>query len=174
MKKVIKVKLDPESIANAVAEVQAYKEDLERRVRMLLKRLTDQGVQIAKAKVVEHGIIHDAELTNSIHGFISVALGAGFIRVDDEHAAFFEFGTGPVGASDEHPLSGEAGWNYSEDGWFTRADGKPMYSLYGWKPLVGDKGYYYFTEGQKSKPFMYETAMELRNVFPAMVREVFG
>lgn len=170
MKKVIKMKLDPQSIAEAIEEIERYKADLERRVRLLLKRLTDEGVQIAKAKVVEHGIIHDAELTNSINGYVSVALGAGFIRVNDEHAVFFEFGTGPKGASNPHPLGGK----YKSEGWFTKADGKPMDELYGWKPLGDDKNVYFFTEGQKAKPFMYETAQKLRDEFPRIVKEVFG
>ena len=170
MRKVIKVKLDPQSIAEAIEEIEKYKADLERRVRLLLKRLTDEGVQIAKAKVVEHGIIHDAELTNSIHGYVSVALNAGFIRVDDEHAVFFEFGTGPKGAENPHPQGGK----YKSEGWFTRADGKPMDELYGWKPLGTSDDTYYFTEGQTAKPFMYETAEKLRDEFPRIVKEVFG
>ena len=170
MRKVIKVKLDPHSIDNAIKEIQAYKEDLERRVRLLLKRLIDEGVDIAKAKVVEHKIIHDAELTNSIHGYLSVGLNAGFIRVDDEHAVFFEFGTGPVGANNPHPLGG----SYKENGWYTKADGKPMDELYGWRPLGSDGDTYYFTEGQEAKPFMYETAQKLKDEFPRIVKEVFG
>jgi hypothetical protein len=171
MKKVIKVKLDPQSIADAIREIEEYKADLEKRVRLLLKTLTDRGVEIAKAKVVEHGIIHDAELTNSIHGYLSVSLGAGFIRVDDKNAVFFEFGTGPVGASNPHPL----GPTYTTDAWVTKADGKPMNELYGWTPLpYGDGETYYLTFGQKSKPFMYETALQLRDEFPAIVKEVFG
>ena len=167
MKKVIKVKLDPKSVDKAIREIQAYKEELERKVRLLLKRLTDRGVEIAKAKVVEHGIIHDNELTNSINGFVSGNVG--FIRVDDEHAVFFEFGTGPVGASDPHPL----GSSYKSEGWYTQADGKPMDELYGWKPLGKDGDAYFFTEGQEAKPFMYETALQLRDEFPAIVKEVF-
>lgn len=169
MKKVIKVRLDPKSIEDAINELQAYKEDLERRVRLLLKRLTDEGVKIAKAKVVEHKIIHDKELTNSINGFVSG--NSGFIRVDDEHAVFFEFGTGPVGAANPHPL-GDV--EYKSEGWFTAADGKPMDKLYGWYPLGKDGDVYFFTEGQKAKPFMYETALQLRDVFPEIVKEVFG
>jgi hypothetical protein len=169
MKKVIKVKLDPKSIADAVEEIEEYKKDLERRVRLLLKTLTDRGAVIAKAKVVEHGIIYDDELTSSIYGFVEGNIG--FIRVDDEHAVFFEFGTGPMGASNPHPLHP----SYSTDAWFTRADGKPMDKLYGWKPLNDKDGdTYYLTVGQKSKPFMYETAMRLRERFPFIVKEVFG
>lgn len=168
MKKVIKVKLDPKSIENAIKEIEAYKEDLEKRVRLLLKRLTDEGVRIAKAKVVEHGVIHDTQLTNSINGFVMG--NTGFIRVDDEHAVFFEFGTGPIGASDPHPL----GSSYKSEGWYTKADEKPMNELYGWRPLGKDGDVYFFTEGQKAKPFMYETALQLRDVFPEIVKEVFG
>lgn len=169
MKKVIKVKLDPKSIENAINEIQAYKEDLERRVRLLLKTLTDRGAVIAKAKVVEHGIIHDTNLTNFIHGFVQGNVG--FIRVDDKNAVFFEFGTGPVGANNPHPL----GPTYTTDAWYTKADGKPMDELYGWTPLTEEDGnVYYLTFGQKSKPFMYETALKLRDEFPAIVKEVFG
>lgn len=169
MKKVIKVTLDPQSIADAIQEIEEYKKDLERRVRLLLETLTDRGVQIAKAKVVEHGIIHDNKLTNSIGGFVQG--NKGFIRVDDEHAVFFEFGTGPVGASNPHPL----GPTYSSDAWITKADGKPMDELYGWTPLTAEDGStVYLTVGQKSKPFMYETALKLRDEFPAIVKEVFG
>lgn len=169
MRKVIKVKLDPHSIDNAIKEIEAYKKDLERRVRLLLKTLTDRGVEIAKAKVVEHRIIHDNELTNSINGFVRGNVG--FIRVDDEHAVFFEFGTGPVGASDPHPL----GKSYKGEGWYTQADGKPMDELYEWTPLEGENGdTYYFTLGQEAKPFMYETAQQLKDEFPRIVKEVFG
>lgn len=169
MKKVIKVKLDPKSIENAITEIQEYKADLERRVRLLLKTLTDRGVEIAKAKVVEHGIIHNTNLTNSINGFVQGNVG--FIRVDDEHAVFFEFGTGPVGAKNPHPLHP----TYTTDAWYTKADGKPMDALYDWTPLTDDDGsVYYLTFGQKSKPFMYETALKLRDEFPAIVKEVFG
>ena len=169
MKKVIKVRLDPQSIENAIREIEEYKSELERRVRQLLKTLTDRGAMIAKAKVIEHGIIHDSKLTNSIHGFVSGNFG--FIRVDDEHAVFFELGTGPVGASNPHPL----GPTYSTDAWYTKADGKPMDELYGWTPLSGKDGQeYYLTFGQKPKPFMYETALRLRDEFPAIIKEVFG
>lgn len=168
--KVIKVRLDPQGIEDAIKELNQYKADLERRVRLLLKEMTDRGVEIARAKVVEHGIIHDTNLTNSINGFVMG--NTGFIRVDDQYAVFFEFGTGPVGAQSSHP-SGKG--TYSSQGWYTRADGKDMESLYGWTPLGGGDGdAYYLTYGQKSKPFMYDTALKLRDVFPQIVKVVFG
>ena len=171
MKKVIKVKLDPNSIEDAIKEIQAYKDELENKVRLLLSKMTEQGVEIAKAKVVEYGILHDAELTSSIRAYVSPLLGSGFIIVDDENAVFFEFGTGPLGAKKPHPLLP----TYSSDAWYTRANGKPMDSMYGWKPYVDSDGnVYYLTIGQRAKPFMYDTAMELRERFPDIVKEVFG
>ena len=169
MEKVIKVKLDPRSIADAIKKIEEYKADLEKRVRFLLETMVGRGEIIAKAKVVEYKIIHDNDLTKSIRGFVQGNVG--YLHVDDEHAVFFELGTGPVGASDPHPLHP----SYSADGWFTRADDKPMDKLYGWTPLESGNGYvYYHTYGQKSKPFMYETALKLREEFPAIVKEVFG
>jgi hypothetical protein len=170
MRKVIKVKLDPQSISNAIKELERYKKDLERRVRFLLEELTYRGVEIAKAKVVEHGIIHDMNLTNSINGFIMG--NQGFIRVDDEHAVFFEFGTGPVGKLKPHP-SKEG--KYVGGGWYTQADGKPMDDLYGWTPHTAKDGNtIYWTMGQPSKPFMYDTAQQLREDFSEIVKRVFG
>jgi hypothetical protein len=136
---------------------------------LLLKTLTDRGAQIAKAKVVAHGIIHDNNLTNSIHGFVDG--DRGFIRVDDEYAVFFEFGTGPVGAEIGHPLKPK----YRTKAWYTKADGKPMDDLYDWSPLTNEDGStYYLTFGQKPKPFMYDTAQKLRDDFNVIVKEVFG
>lgn len=171
MKKVIKVKLDPKSIEKAIKELEEYKADLETRVRQLVKTLTERGATLARAKVIEHGIIHNTRLLDSIDGFCVGSVG--YIRVNDEYAMFFEFGTGPVGESNPHPLRGTG--DYKEDGWYTAADGKPMDKLYGWLPLKHPDGStYYYTEGQRAKPFMYETALQLRDEFPEIVKEVFG
>ena len=145
-----------------------YKKNLDLRVKRLLQRFIDDGISIARAKVVSLGIIHDNNLSSSINGLI--VGNVGFIKVDDENAVYFEFGTGPVGASSPHPLGG----SYRSTGWYTKADGKPMDSLYGWQPLGNDGDTYYLTEGQKAKPFMYETSRELRNRVLTIAKEVFS
>lgn len=166
--KTIVVHLDQQSIGTAIKELKAYKKNLEARTKMLLNRLTADGVTIAKAKVVQLGIKYDNELTSSINGLVTGNVG--FIKVDDEHAVFFEFGTGPVGAKKPHPKSAK----YATTGWVTRADGKPMDTLYGWTPLGDDGNTFFYTEGQPAKPFMYETVLELRRVLPRIVKEVFS
>lgn len=170
MKKVIKVKLHPQSVADAITELQMYKEDLERRIRLVIKTLTERGANIARAKVQSYDAIYSSELLNSINGFMDGNIG--IIRVDSKYALYVEFGTGPVGKKKPHPQA--QGSYYRETPWYTKADGKPMDMIYDWTPLKGENGdTYYLAYGQPSKPFMHETAQQLRDELPNIVREVF-
>ena len=160
---------DKNGIKNTIKELKKYKSDLlNKRVQKLLQAFIDNGVAIAKQKVVDYKIIHDNNLSNSIKGFISGNIG--FIKVDDQNAVFFEFGTGPRGASSPHPMGG----SYKSEGWFTKADGKSMDTLYGWQPLGSDGDTYFYTEGQAAKPFMYDTAQELQRRVREIAQEVFS
>lgn len=166
MKKVIKVKLEPNSIANAITELQMYKEDLERRVTLLVKALTERGADIARAKIVEMKAYATGELLNSVGSYYFAFGGdpVGFIRVNAEYGMFVEFGTGIVGANAKpHPALEAFGWEYDVN----------QHGEVGWL-YPADDGTYRRTRGQASRPFMYETAQELRDEFPAIVKEVFG
>lgn len=166
MKKVIKVKLDPKSIENAITELRMYKEDLERRVNLLVDTLTKRGAEVARAKVVEMGAYYTGELLQSIDSYLFSFGGApvGFIRVNAEYGLFVEFGTGIVGEnSKHHPAESAFGWEYDVND----------HGEVGWL-FPTDDGTYRRTRGQASRPFMYETALQLRDEFPAIVREVFG
>lgn len=165
-KKVITVRLDPDSVAKAISELQMYKEEVERRVRLLVETLTDRGAEIARAKVVEMDAVYSGELLSSINSYLFAFGGSpvGFIRVNAEYGMFVEFGTGVIGKTvDHHPLQSAFGWEYdvNEHGWV------------GWLFPVGD-GTYRRTYGQESRPFMYETALYLKDKFPKIVQEVFG
>lgn len=166
MKKVIKVRLDPHGIANAVAELNEYKADLERRVRFLIETLTDHGADIARAKVVEMDAVYSGELLGSINSYLFSFGGkpVGFIRVNAEYGMFVEFGTGIVGKTNPyHPAHSAFGWehdihDHGNAGWF----------------YPGDDGKAHWTKGQPSRPFLYETAMQLKQEFPKIVKAVFG
>lgn len=165
MKKIIKMKLDPHSIENAITELQMYKEDVERRIRLLIERLTDRGAEIARAKVVEMGAYYTGELLQSIGSYLFSFGGApvGFIRVNAEYGIFVEFGTGIVGENSEHHPLDSFGWEYDVN----------EHGEVGWL-FPADDGTYRRTRGQASRPFMYETALQLRDEFPTIVKEVFG
>ena len=169
MKTIIVDLNETNGVKKAIKELKAYKRNLLNvRVKNLLQAFLDNGVTIARQKVVDYKIIYDNNLSKSINGFISGNIG--FIRVDDRNAVFFEFGTGPKGASSPHPMGG----SYKTKGWFTKADGKPMNELYGWQQLGTEGDTFFFTTGQAAKPFMYETGVELKNKIYQIALEVFS
>ena len=167
----ISVRLDPNEIAKAIDEILEYQKELESKTRELIQRLVDYGAEIARVKVVGMGAIDSGELLSGVDGYYSPTLNAGFVRVASDHAAFVEFGTGVVGQQSPHK-NGEylakASWGYATGSKiFTTKDGKV-----GWI-YPTDDGSFRFTEGMKSRPFMYETAIELAQIFDRMALEVF-
>ena len=165
MKKVIKVRLDPHSIADAITQLQMYREDLERRVKLLVKSLTERGAEITRVNIFEMDAVDTRELLKSVSEYYGVVNGkqVGFIRVNAEYGALVEFGTGIVGKQNSHDLAGNVSYkydvnNHGDAGW--------------WWP--DDYGGIHWTKGMPSRPFMYEAAQALRDEFPAIVKEVFG
>ena len=86
------------------------------------------------------------------------------IYTDCPWAAYVEFGTGVVGEKSPHPNKSMAGWKYDvnshgEAGWYYFKDGE-----------------WHWTNGMISRPFMYETGQQLRNmgVISRIAKEVFG
>lgn len=164
-RKVIKVRLDPDSVAQAITELQMYKEDVERRVRLLVETLTDRGAEIVRAKVVDMDAVRTGELLESVGSYLFAFGGdpVGFIRINAEYGMFVEFGTGIVGKNNaKHPAHSAFDWehdvhDHGDLGW--------------WYP--GDDGKAHWTKGQPSRPFTYEAAEQLKAEFPKIVKEVF-
>ena len=168
----IAVKLDPQGVADAIKEIRQYQKDVENKVRLLIQRLTDLGAEIARIKIVSMGAYYSGELLSGVDGYYSPTLNVGFVRVTSDHVAFVEFGTGVVGQNNPHK-NGEylsiAAWQYAVGPKiFTTKDGRV-----GWIYPTDDGGFR-FTEGMKSRPFMYETALELQKNFPNIVKAVFS
>ena len=167
----IEVRLDPKSIENAIKELQDYKKEVEQKARLLVQRLTDYGAEIARIKIVDMGAVYSGELLSGVDGYFSPLLNAGYVKVTSDHVAFVEFGTGVVGQQSPH-TNGEylskAAWGYATgQKIFTTKDGKV-----GWI-YPTDDGEFRFTEGMKSRPFMYQTALEIQREFPRMAKAVF-
>lgn len=170
--KTINVKLDPQSVATAITELQEYQKEVENKTRLLAQRLTDMGAEIARIKIVGMGAYYSGDLLSGVEGYYSPTLNVGFVRVTSDHVAFVEFGTGVVGQASPHK-NGEylskAAWQYATGAKiFTTKDGKV-----GWIYPTDDGGFK-FTEGMASRPFMYETALELQRAFPQIAKEVFS
>lgn len=159
------------SLQKAVKELRQYKKDVEAKTIRLVQRLTDYGAEVARVKIVSMGAYYSGELLSGVYGYYSPSLNAGFVNVTSDHAAFVEFGTGVVGQNSPH-ANGEylskAAWSYASGAKiFTTRDGKV-----GWIYPTDDGGFR-FTEGMPSRPFMYETALELQSKCEQMAMEVF-
>jgi len=158
----IKMKLTTRSIEEAIDEVKAYKKQLSEKTVALIKTLVDVGVEIAKAQVRELGAVYTGELEESITGFFDPEVGIGIVRAGVPYAIYVEFGTGIVGKQNPHPAP--EGWKYDinehgEKGWvyFNERDQK-----------------WHWTKGMKSRPFMYNTLLELQRQVDDIAREVFN
>ena len=167
----IEVRLDPKSIEAAIKEINEYRKEVEQKARLLVQRLTDYGAEIARIKIVDLGAVYSGELFSGVDGYFSPLLNAGYVKVTSDHVAFVEFGTGVVGQQSPH-TNGEylskAAWGYATgQKIFTTKDGKT-----GWIYPTDDGGFR-FTEGMKSRPFMYQTALEIQKEFPRMAKAVF-
>jgi hypothetical protein len=161
-----------QSINMAIRRLNEYKKEVETKATELAQRLTDLGADIVRMKIVEMGAYNSGELLSGVDGYFSPSLNAGFVRVTSDHVAFVEFGTGVVGQSNPHK-NGEylslASWGYATGSKiFTTKDGRV-----GWVYPTDDGGLR-FTEGMPSRPFMYETALELERQYMQIAKEVFA
>lgn len=145
----ITAKLSAESLRKAAAEVRAYKARIEKLAVDLAAELTAQGAQIA---LVEAADIKDTgKLLSSIVGEHSGNYG--YVKCKCGYAVYVEFGTGVVGSRKPHPDISIVGWKYDVNG----------HGELGWW-YRGKDGTLYWTKGFESRPFMYNTARQLRTL----------
>ena len=174
-KKVFKSDLSVKGLENLKKQLLDYKNNtLQQKLNLLSKTLSEKGVVIAQANIAGLDAIFTGELISSIHtrkGSGSKGTAIFYIVADSKHAAFVEFGTGQLGkeAPYPYPLPEGVEWNYNT--------GKTIFEIepgqYGWF-YQGDDGKWYFTQGMPSRPFMYETSMELMQLVVRTAKEVFA
>lgn len=168
-----KTVLSVKGIEQLKKELLNYKNvELRQKVNTLVRLLAEKGVLIAQANITSYDAIFTGELLSSIsskNGGGTNGTAIFYIVADSRHAVFVEFGTGQIGleAPYPYPLPPGVDWEYNS--------GKTIFEIspgqYGWFYPKGDK--WYFTQGMPSRPFMYETAMELQELILKTAREVF-
>lgn len=170
MKK-ITVKLSSKGIDEAIKQLQEYKKSIKEKSQLLIQKLGDYGLEICRAKVVEMDIHDTGRLLSTVNGYYNPNLNSGFITVDCDYAVFVEFGTGTRGMGKPYlagEIMAEVGYQYmGGTKYVTLLDGR-----IGWYYPVSD-GTWRFTEGLPSRPFMYETALEMRRKLDSLIKEVF-
>ena len=165
MSKTITVSLSEKSFREAAKQIQDYKDEITGKCQELARRLAERGVEISKMKITNFNAVYTGELLSSIKHTPGVVMKYGssyIVYTDCPWAKFVEFGTGIVGERNPHPDTSIAGWKYDvndhgESGWYYYRDGE-----------------WHWTKGMPSRPFMYETDIELMMEVSKIAREVFG
>ena len=151
-----------DEIERMIDTIREHEKNVKAKVGELIKALTAYGVDVAKAQIRELGAVYTGELEESIKGYFNPETNTGFIRAETPYAIYVEFGTGVVGKESAHPEPID--WVYDknkhgDDGWvyFNDRDGK-----------------FHWTNGMKSRPFMYNTVQILERESERIAKEVFG
>ena len=108
--KTIKVKLDPDSIDNAIEEINDMREDILSKLKIFVNLLLQDGVTIANTKL-------NSTVGDSTSGVIGFGLDDGgeiisaTISLSGSDALFIEFGAGiAYNTGQQHPLASEFGY----------------------------------------------------------------
>ncbi len=150
------------SIDTAINELQKQKKLIQEKSQRLVASLVDMGVEIARANYLSYPKKSEYASglgAKTIQGIMYANGNKGVIFTNDMVAIMVEFGTGVVGANSPHPNPK----NYTYD-----------------VNSHGDKGWYYYndklhwTKGMPSRPYMYNTAQELRTIAKDIAKVVFS
>lgn len=109
MKKIV-VKLEPSSIDDAIDELRKYREGLLDKVKMLVGKLTQDGVQVARIRVsASQGDSTDAYVDYIVDSTGDIVKAQIFMQGTD--ALFIEFGAGiRYNNGNNHPMASTFGY----------------------------------------------------------------
>jgi hypothetical protein len=180
-KKKISVEFSQRGIEQLKKELLDYKDTLQYKVDLLAKTLAETGVDVARANVARLDAIFTGELISSIHtkyGGSSKGTVTFYLVADSEHAIYVELGTGMVGASKPYPgklpiiyAQGKTIRPATED-IYVRGELYVRKGEYFWT-YIGEDGKAHITKGMPSKPFMYETSLDLMKLVVKIAKGVF-
>lgn len=181
LNRTVDITLDKRSLSHAIKEVRDYQRQMVEAMNALIRELADQGAQVAKMRVASFDAVDSGALEHSIYGYFDSGSRIGYVIAGAAHAFYVEYGTGVVGAASPHPEAGAVGWEYAvgptihttkdgRTGWFYN---KGSDSLFSDPDFSGGQGWR-FTEGQPSRPFMYNTFVWLEEAAEALGRRIFS
>lgn len=159
----ISIKLSTDELERAIAEIKAYRAEIQDSVNALVGELVNEGVNVCKAEIVSLGAVDTLDLLGSIEGIFDAKTGKGIIRASSGHAAYVEFGTGIVGESSPLPQR-PSSWVYDVNG----------HGRDGWWYMDESRGYKRWTAGMQPRPFMYNTLLELSKIANERLKEKYN
>lgn len=163
------------SLKNLEKSLISYRDSLQHKVDIFAKTLADKGVDIAQVQIANLDAIFTGDLIASVHTVFNYTYKGGAVFsvvADSNHAFFVEFGTGQKGIDTPypHPLPDGVTWEYAVGKTIRQS---PVTGRYYWF-YPGQDGKWHYTEGMPARPYMYNTAMELRALVEQTAREVFA
>lgn len=164
MSKVIKISLSSQSVEQAIKELKAYRDSLERRKNQLLEELANIGLREASVRFTTamYDGVNDAEVTVETieNGYRIVAEG--------KAVAFIEFGAG-VYHNPTEPYPNPRPEGIVGIGEYGKGYGKRQ--AWGFKD---DSGELVITHGNPAAMPMWHASEEMRNSILKIARRVFG
>lgn len=168
----IQVRLSVDSVQRAVREIAGYKTEIQHRADQLVEMLADEGVEIAL--IESEKLYQTGQLRQGIHS--EYGCNAAFVKCSCTYAVYVEFGTGVKGEGASHPESAVFGWSYDVNShgeagwWYPTSPNDPNPTLRQTKNGI----YIAWTKGMPSRPFMYNTAQQLRQLVIPAARSIFN
>ena len=170
MAKTIKMELSLTSIENALRELEAYKNDFERKDKLFRERLAERLQVIAQANY--NSAVHGAtDVTSPIT--VSVQSSGGDYTVvvaEGKQVAFVEFGTGVfyngAAGSSPHPKGTELDMTIGSYG---KGRGKRI--AWGYRDETGNL---VITRGFRASSALYDAVIDVANAADRVAKEVFG
>lgn len=174
--KTVHIELTPESVDNAVRELERFRKWIDDGVKKLLELIGERGKQYAELEYLSalYTGTNDVSVTYTVTGDVVE------IRADGSQVLFIEFGTGvtypeshpdPLAASYPH---GEYGYHLGKNprGWrFPEGNGDGGSGL-AW-PDAKHKGYLK-TYGSPANASLYNARTQVEGEFMNLVKEAFG
>lgn len=170
--KTIDIELTSSSLSRAIREVNLFKRQLAETMNELIRRLTEEGANIARVQVASMDAIDTGELEQSIYGYYDPSTRIGYVIAGAAHAFYVEYGTGPMGADNPHPEPGTAAWEYNIGDSIGLNPRHPEWGEGWWYP--GDDGKPHWTSGQPSRPFMFNTLQWLEEAAETIASTVWS
>ncbi len=163
-KKIIKMSLSIESIDNAITELKAFRDSLERKKDKLLEELANIGVREASVRFTTamYDGINDSSVT------LETTTGGYVIKAEGHAVAFIEFGAGVYHNSGE-PYPDPRPEGIVGIGEYGKGYGKRQ----AWG-FIDDSGELVITHGNPAAMPMWYASEEMRSKILKIAREVFG
>ncbi len=173
----MKIKCTLGTLDKAIAEIERYQKELDKKVHAFMERLAEVGIEEADARFKR--AIYDG--TNDVvvnESPVWIDQNKLAISASGKAITFIEFGAGVHYAADSHPKAGEFGYNR---GGF----GHHLGRLDSWR-YAGDPGTNgevitegkhkgeVKTHGNPANRALYDSAKEMREQIAKIAKEVFG